>query len=359
MRWANYFHIQLLLFLIVILIFGTDFGNIFTLETQVSLIVKIGKALAYAVSLTVFLFLILLGEPILRQRFGLIDFDVKKEIKFFAFMAVYLFIVELIIQFIPTGTADVSRSPTETVHEATALLKWTYTGIAAFFPIRLIYRRIRLRRRIRPIRGPLEKQIGGVIRISGAADCLIRCDEQDSGRIKTTLLAFPGRPAVVLNQSMLDKLNGDEVCAIVLREMGHLVHHTPAKRAAWAIAVNGGIFLAVWVLFEDILRMIATIPSPATGTLIIALFLLACRLIRNAIRQRQEAEADAYAAKNGFGGPLISALKTMEKNHYTAPNPIPVLWLLKETHPPLSRRIEQIEARMNEKEKKEAAGNAG
>lgn len=347
-------------YLVVLLPVCTDFGNIIAPEPQASLLVKIGKALAITVVVAVFPSLFSLGEPILRKKFELTSFNVKSGVKTGCFIAVYVFSMGLLNQLISWETGATPLSPSESAHRWMTTLKWVYTGIAAFFLIRGLFRRIRLRRALQEICPKMQKRIDWLIRASGVENLQVLCNKYDGRKMNAYLLDFPGRPTVILNKTLLEKLDSDEVCAVVLHEIGHLVHGG-LKQTAVNYAVDGGFFLLGWIFFEDFFKMIKSIPNPMTGWLIVTLILLArpayC-IIWNVIWRRQELDADAYAAENGFGGPLISSLKIMEKRAYSAPNPLPLLWLLQEDHPTLSKRIKHIEACMNEKEEKELACNA-
>lgn len=63
--------------------------------------------------------------------------------------------------------------------------------------------------------------------------------------------------------------------------------------------------------------------------------------------RKKEYEADAFAAKEGYGKTLISALKKLFKESLSDVNPHPAVVVLYDSHPTLSQRITAIEANMD------------
>lgn len=70
-------------------------------------------------------------------------------------------------------------------------------------------------------------------------------------------------------------------------------------------------------------------------------------LVANRISRRHEYEADAFAAREGYGEALISALKKLNKDSLSNLNPHPLIVDLEYSHPTLSQRIEAIRENEN------------
>lgn len=66
-------------------------------------------------------------------------------------------------------------------------------------------------------------------------------------------------------------------------------------------------------------------------------------IVGNYISRKHEYQADAFAAKEGYGDELISSLKKLCRDSLTDLNPHPVIVKLEYSHPTLSQRIEAIE----------------
>ena len=64
--------------------------------------------------------------------------------------------------------------------------------------------------------------------------------------------------------------------------------------------------------------------------------------IANALSRKHEYEADAFAAKEGYGEDLISSLKKLSKESLSDINPDPLIVTLEYAHPTLSQRITAI-----------------
>lgn len=64
--------------------------------------------------------------------------------------------------------------------------------------------------------------------------------------------------------------------------------------------------------------------------------------INSSISRKHEYEADAFAAKEGYGEELISALKKLNKDGLGDVNPHPLIVKLKYSHPTLSQRIDAV-----------------
>ena len=64
--------------------------------------------------------------------------------------------------------------------------------------------------------------------------------------------------------------------------------------------------------------------------------------ISNRISRKHEYEADAFAAREGYGQALISALKKLSRDSLSNLNPHPFIVKLSYSHPTLSQRIDAI-----------------
>ena len=73
-------------------------------------------------------------------------------------------------------------------------------------------------------------------------------------------------------------------------------------------------------------------------------------LVSNGISRKHEYEADGFAAKEGYGEELISALKKLCKESLSDINPHPLIVKLGYSHPTLSQRIAAIRNLEKQKE---------
>ena len=68
-------------------------------------------------------------------------------------------------------------------------------------------------------------------------------------------------------------------------------------------------------------------------------------IVTNYLSRKHEYEADAFAAKEGYGEALISCLKTLSKESLSNVNPHPYIVMVDYSHPTLSQRIAAIRGR--------------
>ena len=76
-------------------------------------------------------------------------------------------------------------------------------------------------------------------------------------------------------------------------------------------------------------------------------------LFTSFLSRRFEYAADSFAAQNGHGKALISALKVLSRNSFVCLSPHPLLVKLTYDHPTVSQRIEALE-KVSEKQEKES-----
>ena len=159
---------------------------------------------------------------------------------------------------------------------------------------------------------------------------------------------------LVLFDTLIEKHSRDELMAIVAHEMGHFkLGHIP-RMIGVSIATQGalfwvmGLFLAhpdapVWIRET----LLLTEPTIAGAFLLMSLLYAPLGKVLSvaslALSRKHEFEADQYS-KSTYGKPeaLISALKTLEKDHLGHPNPHPLKVWMEYSHPPVSERARAL-----------------
>ncbi len=163
---------------------------------------------------------------------------------------------------------------------------------------------------------------------------------------------FGKMKTIVLYDTLLEQMTPDEIVAVFAHEMGHNKHKDTLKMqfmniinvivivlVAWALVSVSGIYpdfgfagvnygFAFFLLGTVCLSFI----SPFLG------------LFSGYISRRFEYHADRFAAENGYGDALISALKVLSRNSFICLSPHPLLVKLDYDHPTVSQRIAAIEA---------------
>lgn len=162
------------------------------------------------------------------------------------------------------------------------------------------------------------------------------------GRLKT----------IVLYDTLIESMTSDEICAVFAHELGHGLHRDVLKNQllsflqililsvlAWLTLRTEGIFYSFG--FSGINYGFAMILVMSVEFTVIApLF----GLITNHFSRKAEFKADEHAVLEGYGPELISALKKLARQNFSELSPSPLLVKLEYSHPPLSQRIQAIEA---------------
>ncbi len=164
---------------------------------------------------------------------------------------------------------------------------------------------------------------------------------------------FGAGKRVVFFDTLLQRLNGDEVEAVLAHELGHFAHRHIVKRIAVMFAFSlGGLALLGWLANQPGFYLgLGVIPN-ATATnaaLALMLFLMAVPplmffvspLFANMSR-RAEFEADAYARANASAGDLVRALLKLYEDNASTLTPDPLYVRFYYSHPPASARIEAL-----------------
>jgi STE24 endopeptidase len=166
---------------------------------------------------------------------------------------------------------------------------------------------------------------------------------------------FGAAKRVVFFDTLLAKLNGDEMEAVLAHELGHFKHRHILKMMATSFATSLlGLALLGWisqqVWFYTGLGVMPNLDGN-NSALALLLFLLVLPLFTffvsplSARRSRQfEFEADAYAVANSDGKALASALLKLYQDNASTLTPDPWYVAFYYSHPPASQRLARMAA---------------
>lgn len=162
---------------------------------------------------------------------------------------------------------------------------------------------------------------------------------------------FGKMKTIVLYDTLLKTSTTDEICAVFAHELGHGLHKDTLKNQLMSFAQMAVLGVMAWLTLRsaDIF-----LPFGFSGVnygfamiLIMgvefALVQPLFGLLTNSLSRRAEYRADAQAVKEGYGPALISALKKLARQNFSALAPSPLLVKLEYSHPTLSQRITAIE----------------
>ncbi len=181
---------------------------------------------------------------------------------------------------------------------------------------------------------------------------------RDASRRTTKSNAFctglGNRKTISLDDNLVNEYSPEEIVAVFAHEFAHAKYRHVFKSLPFT-AFN------VLVTFVS-LAIVLNLPSlytefGFTGTNYYFAFVImsaiiwplstAMNMLGNYLSRKNEYQADAFVAKEGYGKDLISALKRLSKESFSDINPHPAEVILEYSHPTLSQRITAIESEMD------------
>jgi Zn-dependent protease with chaperone function len=163
------------------------------------------------------------------------------------------------------------------------------------------------------------------------------------GGVFANAVAVPStrRPMVVVSSTLVERLDHEEVAAILAHELAHLEHFNPRRLRRMRVARYA--LLAAGVLLTPVIRLMV----PQTPTAILVLWpvaLVAAMVLQAQHRQKHETASDLRALSLGCDAEAL--IRALTKLHAFAR--LPRRWDTEferhATHPSLARRIQAIRA---------------
>ncbi len=181
----------------------------------------------------------------------------------------------------------------------------------------------------------------------------------DASRRTTKLNAyftgFGKMKTIVLYDNMLNAMTTDEIVAVFAHELGHGLHKDVLKGQIINLGSMLLIGVVVWlsVKFEGLYTAFGFAGINYGFSMILvttgmSVFMPLTGILTNARSRKAEYRADRQAVLEGYGEPLIMALKKLGKENFSHLAPAKLLVVLEYSHPPLSERINAIEQAMKQ-----------
>ncbi len=162
---------------------------------------------------------------------------------------------------------------------------------------------------------------------------------------------FGAAKRIVFYDTLLDKLDADEVEAVLAHELGHFHHRHIVKRLAVLAPASLILLGMLGALLEQpwfFSALGVNTPGTAAG---LALFFLALPAFTFALTplfshwsRKHEFEADAYAARQTRAADLVSALVKLYRDNAATLTPDPLYSRFYDSHPPAALRIAHLQA---------------
>ena len=162
---------------------------------------------------------------------------------------------------------------------------------------------------------------------------------------------FGSSKRVVFFDTLLERLDADEIEAVLAHELGHFKHRHVVKRIALMFFVSFvGLAVLGWLMQQPWFYsgLGVTEPSDYMALLLFLLvspvFLFLLRPLMASYSRKNEFEADEYAAKNADASYLIEALVKLYRDNASTLTPDPLHSAFYDSHPPASIRITRLAA---------------
>lgn len=151
---------------------------------------------------------------------------------------------------------------------------------------------------------------------------------------------------VILFDTLLERMSGDEILAVLAHELGHAVHKDTWRLLARQIAVMALYAAGIGLVLQAPLLFTAFGFAGVHfgfGFVLFSILLEPISLLLgiplNLLSRQAEYKADAFAAEQTDAAWMISALKALSRENLANLNPHPLAVRLHYSHPPMSDRI--------------------
>ena len=156
---------------------------------------------------------------------------------------------------------------------------------------------------------------------------------------------------MVFFDTLLERLNADEIEAVLAHELGHFRHHHVIKRIALMFFVSFvGLALLGWLMNQDWfyaglgVEQASNYMALMLFLLVSPVFLFLLRPLMASYSRKNEFEADDYAAKHANAKYLVEALVKLYRDNASTLTPDPLHSAFYDSHPPASIRISKLAA---------------
>ena len=156
---------------------------------------------------------------------------------------------------------------------------------------------------------------------------------------------------IVFFDTLLERLSGNEVEAVLAHELGHFKRHHVLKRIVATFAMSLGFLWLLGQLMQTAWfyqGLGVSTPSTALALLlffmILPIFSFLFQPLLSAYSRKHEFEADAYAARQTAATDLVNALVKLYQDNASTLTPDPLYSSFYDSHPPAATRIAHLQS---------------
>jgi len=156
---------------------------------------------------------------------------------------------------------------------------------------------------------------------------------------------------IVFFDTLLNRLGGDEIEAVLAHELGHYKHHHIWKRVGW-IAAGSLAFFALLGWLVDAPWFFEQLGVSSQGdamaltlfALVIPVFSFPLSPLLSLMSRKHEFEADAYAVAQTRADWLVTALVKLYRDNASTLTPDPLYSQFYDSHPPAALRVARLQS---------------
>lgn len=201
--------------------------------------------------------------------------------------------------------------------------------------------------------GPVRSRIEALLARCGFASrgLFVMDGSRRSAHGNAYFTGFGRAKRIVFFDTLLTRLDGDEIEAVLAHELGHFRHRHVVKRIAVSFAAS---FAGLWLLgrlsAESWFFQGLGVPAPVDREAVaLLLFLLAMPVFAFPLQplfsissRRQEFQADEFAARQARPQWLVSALVKLYEDNASTLTPDPLHSAFYDSHPPAVQRVGRL-----------------
>ena len=201
--------------------------------------------------------------------------------------------------------------------------------------------------------GELRRRIASLLERTGfkSSGLFMMDGSKRSSHGNAFFTGFGATKRIVLFDTLVSRLQPQEVEAVLAHELGHYKLHHIAK----GMALTFGVSFAVLFLLGQLIGrnwfyqgLGVSTPGDAAALalffLVLPEFLFFVSPLTSLYSRKREFEADAYASRHASAGELVAALVKLYKDNAATLTPDPLHSAFYDSHPPAAARIARLRA---------------
>ena len=238
---------------------------------------------------------------------------------------------------------------------------WIYvwlTWVAFSLVVHILYPTLIARwfNKFRPLEDAgLKERIEGLLAKCGfrARGLFVMDSSRRSSHGNAYFTGFGAAKRIVLFDTLISRLSGPEIEAVLAHELGHFSRRHVWKRMGLAFGASLAILcLLGWLIGQEWFYAALGVRSRSTAMALVLFFMVVpvfsflLQPLASLYSRRHEFEADAYAARVADPRDLVRALVKLYEDNAATLTPDPLHSAFYDSHPPAASRIARLQTRL-------------